>query len=117
MLLQFTYSEGGDYGGELGWWDERSGERRVGDLGTALIERTAIAADGAMAAVYTDVCEEDEGMRVGYMCRGVRRLGKLREVAVADVDPKSLAITATEITWRTKTGTAGGAPRDAPGCR
>jgi hypothetical protein len=117
-LLQFVYSEGGDYGGELGWWDERTGVTRRGDLGTALFERSAIASDGAMAAVYTDVFAEDESLRVGYMCVGRKRLGKLRELAVAaDAVPSSLAVTDDFVTWRTRAGEAGSAPRDDRGCR
>ena len=111
VLHQFTYSEGGDYGGALGWWDERSGERREGDLGTALIERAVIGPDGAMAAVYTDVFEGGETRRVGVLCTGKRRLRKLREVATGDVAPRSLSLTADAVGWTTAAGVAVSVPR------
>ena len=113
VLLRFEYSEGGDYGGELGWWDERSGARRVGDLGSALIDRTAIAPDGALAAVYTDVFEslDQETTRIGYMCVGKRRLTKLREIAAGDIAPRSLSITDDEVSWTTRAGDPVSMPR------
>jgi hypothetical protein len=111
VLLRFEYSEGGDYGGELGWWDERSGTRRVGDLGTALIDRTAIAPDGALAAVYTDAFTEEGPTRVGLMCVGKRRLTKLREIATGDIAPRSLAITDDEVSWTTRAGDPVSMPR------
>ena len=111
-LLQFTWSESGDYGGELGWWDERSGARRVGDLGTALIDRGAIAPDGAMAAVYTYAFTVEGPTRIGVMCPGKRRLHRLREVATGDIAARSLKLTDDQVSWTTHGGSPTSVPRE-----
>ena len=115
VLLRFEYSEGGDYGGELGWWDERSGARRVGDLGSALIDRTAIAPDGATGRRLhrrrSQSLDLETRRASAYMCVGKRRLTKLREIATGDIDPSSLAITEDEVSWTTRDGSPMSVPR------
>jgi hypothetical protein len=84
----------------------------VGDLGSALIDRTAIAPDGAMAAVYTDVFEDVDTKRIGVMCVGKRRLTKLREIATGDIAASSLAMTEDEVSWTTGDGSPVSVPRE-----
>jgi hypothetical protein len=106
-------------GGQVGWWDERTGRTRFGWYKDITIDSAAIGSDGAMAVVSEDY-DDEEGEAIAYLCVGRKRLGSARVVAKvdppADVDPKSLRLTATEIRWRTTDGVAGSAPRDDRSC-
>src|SRR4051812_35995322 len=91
----------------LGWWDQRTGVLRWGQLGAFFVETTGVAADGAMAALLTDPHHQSEQW-IAYLCRGRKRLGRPREVArfATGRAEAKVTITATNIRWRTKSGEA-----------
>ena len=103
-------------GGQVGWWDERTGRTRFGWYQNISIDHAAIGSDGAMAVVSEDL--DEEGDVVAYLCVGRKRLGSARVVANVEspVDPKSLRVRVNRITWRTKDGIEGSAPRDERSC-
>jgi len=105
-------------GGQVGWWDERTGRTRFGWYEDITIDHATIGSDGAMAVVSEDL-DDEIGEVVAYLCVGSKRLGSARVVANVDppgVDPKSLRVRVNRITWRTKDGVEGSAPRDERSC-
>jgi hypothetical protein len=105
-------------GGQVGWWDERTGRTRFGWYEDLSIDHAVIGSDGAMAVVSEDFLDE-EGDKVAYLCVGRKRLGSARVLAKVDppgIDPQSLRVRANRITWRTEDGLEGSAPRDDRSC-
>jgi hypothetical protein len=105
-------------GGQVGCWDERTGRTRFGWYEDISIDHAVVGSDGAMAVVSEDLLDE-EGDKVAYLCVGRKRLGSARVIADVDepgVDRKSLRVKVNRITWRTKDGIEGSAPRDNRSC-
>jgi hypothetical protein len=70
----------------------------------------AIAGDGTVAIMSSgEPAQEIDVLPVGARSLGPPR--KLLAAAGGGLDPASIAITDTSVTWRTKTGQPGAAPR------
>ena len=107
---------GTSFGDYLGWIDTRSGSVRTGlinegpgegSTGPQIPDGTlayAIAADGAIAVIGTELPSQEVGLLVPLR-RSFRALKSLAFESAGGLDEHFIQISATTVTWRTSQGT------------
>jgi hypothetical protein len=122
------HSEGFSNGSDtwVGWLDLRIGQLRIGlinagenaDPGEPGVLDSyvtfAIATDGTVAIVGSEAKEAPSLQEVDLLKVKAKALGRPKQLFLAShggLDPSSIAITDTSVTWKTTTGQPGSAPR------
>jgi hypothetical protein len=120
VAYSWIWDDGAGAGWEIGWVDVRTARAELTDVDfddvadSAGVDAVAVASNGAMA--YLEDVEGPAGtspQRIGYAPLTAKRgLGTPRVIVEkpGEVDPKSLKITRTVVSWTTKSGE----PRSVP---